>query len=472
MTTQVDVAVIGAGTAGLSAVSEIRKVTQNFVMIQDGPLGTTCARVGCMPSKVLIQTANDFHRRHVFDALGIVGANQLSIDGSAVLRRVRKLRDRFVAGVVKGMEAYKDRMIHGRARFVESGVLDVDGRMIQCKAVVVATGSRTFVPPAWQTFGDHIITSDDVFEMERLPSRVVVVGLGVIGVELGQALARLGVDVVGVDQGAVVAGLSDPKVLEVVKQNLNSEFRIVLEQMAQIEREGDGVVVSAGSERFPADQVLVSIGRVPNLDGLGLENVGVSLDKRGQPTVDPTTMQVGDVPVFLAGDVNGRRPLLHEAADEGRIAGFNSVRPQPTCFRRRVRLGITFCDPNIVVVGQRFSDLDSDRLTVGEVSFETQGRSLVAAKNKGMARVYADCPTGRLLGAEMMVPEGEHLAHTMAWALQKEMTVFEALQMPYYHPVIEEGLRTAMRDLAQNVECLPKPLEMAMCESSAVASLM
>jgi dihydrolipoamide dehydrogenase len=163
-------------------------------------------------------------------------------------------------------------------------------------------------------------------------------------------------------------------------------------------------------------------------------------------------MRVGDTGIYLAGDVTGERPLLHEAGDEGRIAGFNAIAETPVAFRRKTPLVITFCDPNLVVVGTPFAGLDPDTTAIGQVQMAPVGRALIMAKNRGLIRVYADRASGRLLGAEMACAKGEHLGHLLAWCIQQQMTVGQALQMPYYHPVMEEALQAALYDLYGNVE--------------------
>ena len=151
--------------------------------------------------------------------------------------------------------------------------------------------------------------------------------------------------------------------------------------------------------------------------------------------------------MFIAGDVNNDRPLLHEASDEGRIAGANAGRyPDVQSGSRRSPLSIVFSDPQIAMVGSRYSELEDSAIAVGEVSFADQGRSRVMLKNQGLLRLYADPNDGRFLGAEMFGPRAEHLGHLLAWAHQANMTVEQMLEMPFYHPVIEEGLRTALRD--------------------------
>jgi dihydrolipoamide dehydrogenase len=204
------------------------------------------------------------------------------------------------------------------------------------------------------------------------------------------------------------------------------------------------------TERF--DYVLAATGRKPNVEHLALENAGVALDAKGVPVFDPYTLQSGGSSVFIAGDVSNYLPLLHEAADEGRIAGENAARfPNVAAGLRRTPLGIVFTDPQIAIVGPGFAHLKTHALATGEVSFEDQGRARVMLRNRGHLRVYGDPETGRFLGAEMVGPDAEHIGHLLAWALQSGMTVERMLEMPFYHPVVEEGLRTALRALDAHI---------------------
>ena len=177
------------------------------------------------------------------------------------------------------------------------------------------------------------------------------------------------------------------------------------------------------------------------------------------PPVDLTTMQIADLPVFFAGDAKGSG-VLHEAADEGHIAGLNAVSSELHSFKRRTPLAIVFADPNVAVVGKPFATLNKSTTLIGEVSFAHQGRARTAQHNKEVMRIYAERESGLLLGAEMCAPAAEHMAHTLALAIERSLNVRDLLRMPFYHPVLEEGMRTALRDLASQ---LPK------CSDSALA---
>ncbi len=447
-----DVVVIGAGTAGLAALREIRKRSERFALIDDGKWGTTCARVGCMPSKALIESANAFHRRRDFDVFGIRGAESLRADVPAVLVRVRALRDQFVSGVRKLTDGLGERAITGRARIVAPDCVEVNGRRLHARRIVVATGSEPVVPPPWRALGERLLTTDNLFERDDLPARIAVVGMGAIGAEVAQALSRLGIEVTAFGSSELVAGLSDPQVNAALLASLRQEFPVHVGAPAVVSAADDGSVrVSNGRQQVQADAVLAALGRRPVLAGLGLDTLGVPLDENGLPSVDPTTMRVGASQVFLVGDANAQAPLQHEAADEGHIAGLIASGAVARRFRRRVPLSIVFCDPDVAVVGRRFSQLDGSDVLVGEYRFERQGRARIEQRARGVLRVYAARGIGLLLGAELCAPAGAHLAHLLALAMERTLTVHDLLRMPFYHPVLEEGLRSALRELASQL---------------------
>ena len=448
MSSPKDVIIIGAGSAGLAALKEVRKHTENFLLINHGAYGTTCARVGCMPSKALIEAANAYHRRHAFPAFAIRGGDQLEIDIPAVLRRVRSLRDRFVGGVLKTTETLGERNIPGKARLVGPNRVEVNGQVHEARRIIIATGSRPIVPAAWTDFQERILTSDNLFEQEDLPRRIAVIGLGVIGVEIAQALARLGLEITAFGTNAHLAGISDPEIDAAFAGLFGHEMSVHTRAEAQVTVSDDHLLVSGGGQQVEVDTVFAAMGRRPNVTDLGLENLGVDLDDQGLPPFDPSTMRIAELPVFFTGDVTGTLPLLHEAADEGHIAGRNATARQCFCYERRTPVTVVFSDPNVARVGRSFSELDPQRTLIGTADFSNQGRARTAEKNNGLMRIYAEQESGLLLGAEMCVPAGEHMVHLLALAIQQNMTVRQLLGLPFYHPVLEEGMRTALRDLA------------------------
>ena len=475
-TLEVDVAIIGAGTAGMTAYRGALAHTQRIVVIEDGPYGTTCARVGCMPSKLLIAAAEAAHSAAGASRFGVnVGA--VEVDGHAVMQRVRSERDRFVGFVVDAVEHWpEEHRLRGRARFVDAHTLEVshgsgEPTRVRAGRVVIATGSRPAVPEAWRrATGARLIVNDDVFAWQTLPASVAVVGTGVIGLEIAQALHRLGVRVRLYGRSGRVGPLTDPALAALSRRVFAHELPLTLAARGLEVRNaegGQGVLVHstdaeghAHEETF--DWLLAASGRRPNVDGLGLEHANVPLDASGVPLYDRRTGQIGASTIFIAGDAAEDRPLLHEAADEGRIAGDNAGRwPDIRVRPRRAPLAVVFSEPQIMLAGASHAELTAAgiRFATGAVSFEDQGRSRVILRNQGALHVYGEQGSGRFLGAEMIGPAAEHIGHLLAWSVQRGDTVQQMLDSPFYHPVIEEGLRTALRHLQRELRMGPVPVD-------------
>jgi dihydrolipoamide dehydrogenase len=460
---QVDVAILGAGTAGLAAYRAAKAAGATVAMIEGGAYGTTCARVGCMPSKLLIAAAGAAHAVGRAPVFGVHIEGGIRVDGREVMDRVRRERDRFVAFALREVERMpKADRIPGHARFVDNHTLEVVGQSrVTAKSVIIATGSRADYPDSFKALGERLIISDDVFDWTDLPKAVAVIGPGIVGLELGQALHRLGVHVAVLGRGGRVGPISDPEIRAYALAAFSEEFTLEPDaHIAHMRRHGERVTIgrtapdgSQTTEHF--DYVLAATGRTPNVKDIGLENTTLRLDSKGVPTFDPLTTQTasadGTSPIFIAGDASNFIPLLHEAADEGRIAGGNAARlalGKPVSpGLRRAPIGVVFTDPQIGIVGDGFRSMKSGTFATGGIRFEDQGRARILLKNKGLMNLYGDVATGRFLGAEMLAPGAEHLAHLLAWALQAGMTVAQMLEMPFYHPVIEEGVRTALHHL-------------------------
>lgn len=456
---QADIVVIGGGTAGMGAFRNARLHSDNVYLIENNVFGTTCARVGCMPSKLLIAAAEARHHALHTDPFGVhLDKDSIVVNGEEVMRRVKSERDRFVGFVVTDVEEWPaDKRIMGSAKFIDEHTVQIDDHIqIAAKSFVIATGSRPVILPQWQSLGDRLIINDDVFSWDTLPKRVAVFGPGVIGLELGQALHRLGVKVEIFGLGGIIGGISDPVVSDEAKAVFGEELKLHLDAKTEVKLDADGnveVYWEQDGEKgvFVAEYMLAAVGRRPNVDNIGLENINIDKDARGVPVADPLTMQTSIPHIFIAGDASNQLPLLHEAADQGKIAGDNAGRyPNIGSGLRRSTIGVVFTSPQIGFVGLKYAQVaaqyQADEFVIGEVSFKNQGRSRVMLVNKGHMRLYAEKATGRFIGAEIVGPAAEHLAHLLAWAHQMKMTVPQMLDMPFYHPVIEEGLRTALRD--------------------------
>lgn len=460
-----DVAIIGAGSAGLRVHKAAKAQGASVLLIEGGQYGTTCASVGCMPSKLMIAAADAAHSAVHAGVFG-VHAGPIRIDGREVMQRVRSMRDQFTGKVAKMTRQIPEHeRLSGHARFKDPHTLIVgDHTLVSAKSIVIATGSRAAVLPMFRDLDDRLAVNDDVFAWQDLPESVVVFGPGIIGLELGQALHRLGVRIRMFGIQRLLGPLTDPAVKEAAEEQFGGEFPLDTDaRVESVRRNGDSVAVrffdrmSDGSlAETPSEEefelLLAATGRTPRVDDLGLENSGLELNQQGVPLYNPATMQCGTSHIYIAGDADADVPLLHEAADEGLIAGKNAaLHPQAEPGRRHVPLSIVFSDPQIAMVGATFAelqpDIEQDRVAVGSVDWANDPRARMMNTNTGLLRLYGDKESGRLLGAEMLGPHAENIGHLLAWSLEQQLTVSELLDMPYYHPVYEEGLRSGLQSL-------------------------
>ena len=455
-----DVAIIGAGTAGIAAERKARESGARTLLIDPAFAGTTCATVGCMPSKLLIASATAAHaaRRSVRFS---IRPGDVQIDTFAVMRRVRDERDRFVDSVQENFEQLPDGVrVKATARFISPNELQLDnGKRVVAGAVVIASGASPRIPGLFANLGDLLLTNETLFDLPTLPRSVGVIGAGPLGIELAQALARLGVETAVYDMGERIAGIGDSEINNALHAILQEEFTIRLGVEVSVKvSDGSAVIRTSDGHRRSFERVLLAVGRKPAIDRLDVVAAGLETDEDGVPLFDTQTLQCGDTSVFIAGDANSERPVLHEAAAEGAIAGNNAASyPALKPSRRKVAMSIVFTDPNIALIGDQ-PENRAEKTVSGVARYDDQGRARVEARAAGIAKLHADATDGRLVGATMVGPDIEHLAHAMAWLIESGTAAQDILELPFYHPTFEEGLKGALREICAAVNA-PRPPE-------------
>lgn len=448
-----DLIIIGAGTAGITAYQEAIKHTQNILIINDGSWDTTCARVGCMPSKVLISAA---HRLHDLHEANKVGLNiKAQVDTTQVMPHVRALRDHFTQATLKEVESWDaQHKIQGKAEFIDAQTVQVNQQQYQAKAFILAVGSTPTYDAEWkQQLGERLITSDQIFELDAIPKSLAVIGSGVIALELAQAMQRLGCDTTIFARSRRVGALTSPDLQQLAQELLSNELKIKFEVLPQkVEKVGNQVKLEFSeqgqTQHLMVDYVLVATGRRSHLDSLNLQQIDSQFDNLKELPIDPQTKQLGNYPIFVVGDAHTSTPIQHEAAHEGRGAVHNCLNyPKLKNLKDLTSLSIVFSQPEMAIAGQSYKQLKNKNIdfVIGKVSYERQGRAMVLAKNKGAVEIYIDKRTRQLLGAELFVKSAEHFAHTFAWLIDEGVTLDELLAKPFYHPTLEEGLRTALK---------------------------
>jgi len=449
-----DVAIIGAGTAGLYALREVRRAQKQFVVIDKGPLGTTCARVGCMPSKLAL------HAGALQQQIAAQAPTMIQPDLHHTWATLQEQRNAFTDRAIKTtLAAAQNNLLNGVARFLNPTTLEVSNgnqtTLVHAKKIIIANGSRPAIPGWLDPVLEYTISTDELFELKELPSSIGILGLGAIGMEMGLALSRLGIKVVGADLAPAIAGIGDPQINQQAIERFGNEMELWLGQPTAVSLAENGVFLQSGNKQAKVDLLLAAMGRRPNLDSLNLQEAGFPLNDKGIPKFNAHTMQVEGLPVFMAGDCTGSKTLMHEASAEGSIAGFNAVQDNPVSFKRMVSLGIAFTDPDVFSVGASKAELASQDIITGQANGSNNGRARILHEESSLLHIYANAQTGTLLGAAGMAVRAEHLAHLLAWAIQREETAVSLLQMPFYHPVLEEMIQSALQDIVRQMPKKP-----------------
>lgn len=448
-----DIIIIGAGTAGISAYKEAVKHTNNLLIINDGPWDTTCARVGCMPSKILISTAN-----RMFD---IQNAQEVALDVSAkintdqVMQHLQTLRDRFTQATLKDVEQWPtEHKISGKAHFIDAQTIEINGQQYQSKSFILAVGSTPNYDKAWkEELGNRLITTDQIFELKTLPKSIAVIGSGVIALEIAQAMHRLGVKTTIFARSKRIGVLTSPKLQQLAQKELGKELKILFETLpSEVKCNSEEAILNYKLEEkektLKVEYILAATGRSSLLDTLKLENIDDSFEDIKLLPINAKTKQLEQYPIFIVGDAYTSTPLQHEAAHEGKKVVHNCLNyPQVNPIKTLTSLGIVFSDPEMAIVGQSFKQLKDTGIDfiTGEASYERQGRAIVLGKNKGGIEIYIERKSEKLLGAELFTEATEHMAHLLSWIIGEGLTLNDILEKPFYHPTLEEGLRTALK---------------------------
>lgn len=461
-TLTVDLLVIGAGTAGMHAFSAAQRLGAKVLLVDPGPLGTTCARVGCMPSKALLHAGKRWSQaQEMLGAAGVTALPEFAQARQHLWQQALAVRDELVEGNVRQLQILAgDALLQAHARFVgPDTVLLSNGQHVKARAFVVATGSEAVVPAQLKAqLGAALITTDELFYLPEIPRSVAVMGLGAIGLEMGLALQRLGVQVAAAGRSPVLAKIADPEVARAAHQYFAQHLPMALgSSHIEVQATADGVRMQAGALQHQAQYLLAALGRTPRIAGLDLAKAGVQLDEKERLQLLPGQLRCAGSMVFVAGDAAPGAALMHGAGHEGALAAQQALQAlgdaqwQDLSLRLRTTpMAIVFSDPDVAEVGLRYDQLPADAV-VATVHGKDSGRSKLMHAPHHLLRVYAQRSTGLLLGASLLCTGGEHLAHALAWAVQRGDKVDQMLELPYYHPSMEEMIDTAMRQLRRQV---------------------
>ncbi len=453
---EVDVAIVGGGPGGYSAAFRCAELGLETVVVDAGKrLGGACLFEGCIPSKALLHVAALIEDAERARELGVdFGEPRVSLDP---LRKWKSERvvGRLARGLASVAKAKGVEVIGGRAVFESSRELRVEGdepQKVRFKYAIVATGSAPTRLPGLALAGDRVIDSTAALELGEVPERLLVIGGGYIGLELGQVYAALGSEVTlvemtdgllpGVDR-ALVQPLARRCEKLFAKIRLGTKVTSLLEKGSAIETRfgGDDVQIF--------DRVLVAVGRRPASTGLGLEHTRASADARGFVPVDDRC-RTADPAIYAVGDVTGEPMLAHRAMRQGKVAA-EVIAGRPAAFDNVVVPAVVFTDPEVAWCGLTEADAAREGRTVKVAKREwaASGRALTLGRSDGLTKVIADPDTGRVLGVGIVGPGAGELIAEGALAIETALTVEDLAATIHTHPTLSETLMEAAESLLQ-----------------------
>lgn len=451
-----DVIVIGAGSAGYAAARMLGEGGKKVGLVDKGPLGGLCILKGCMPSKTLLRSTEVLQLIREADELGLK-VSSVEPDFPAIMARRQLL--------VKGFQDYRVDGIHsapnvtlimGLARFVDAHAIEVGGVRYEADRFIVSTGSTPTIPEVPGLREAGFITSDEALELPEAPESMVVLGGGVIALELGQFYARLGTRVTMVIRSDHILSQEDDDVRESLEGYLREEGIDVLPyaRAKRVEvKNGKKVVhvaIGESETTLEAEEILVALGRRPNLDALGLDAAGVET-RNGLIPVN-ARMQTSNPDIYAAGDCIGTYNLVHVAIYQGEIAAQNILgRPREADYR--IVPYAIFTDPNFARVGisEREAAERGIPVVTGKYEFAELGKAECMGKGamKGFVKLLASPETGEILGAQILGPSGADLIHELIVAMEFRCTAERLMAIPHLHPTLAEIVTYPAEEIAE-----------------------
>ena len=453
-----DLVVIGAGSAGFSAAIRASELGARVALIGFGTIGGTCVTIGCVPSKTLIRAAEALHHGTTAARFAGLSASAQLTDWPALMAQkealVTGLRGAKYAALLPEYDTI--RYVEGAARFTGNGI-EAAGETFPADRVVVATGAAPAVPPIPGLAGAPWLTSTAALSLERLPKSLLVIGGGVIGCELSQMFARFGVAVTIVCRSHLLPGF-EPEIVAVLTGHLGDEGITIRCDLVyrRIRRTGTGialdVTVDGVAETIAAEQVLVATGRSPNTAGLDLEAAGIGTDARGAIAVDAflATSRLG---VYAAGDVTGRDQFVYMAAYGAKLAAENALNGNTRRYDARAMPEVVFTDPQAARVGLTEAEARAQGLAVRSVTLKLDQlpRALAARDTRGLIKLVAEAGSLRLLGAQILAPEGADSIQTAVLAIKHRLTVTDLAETLFPYLTTVEGLKLAALGFERDV---------------------
>ncbi|KGP92070.1 dihydrolipoamide dehydrogenase [Pontibacillus chungwhensis BH030062] len=443
---ELDTLVVGAGPGGYVAAIRAAQEGQNVTIVDKGNLGGVCLNVGCIPSKALIQAGHRYEHAHGADEMGIKTEN-VSVDFSKVQEWKGQVVNKLTSGVESLLKGNKVDIVKGEVFFVDKNTVRVmdekNAQTYTFNNCIIATGSRPIELPTFK-YSERVIHSTGALNLDEIPEKMVVIGGGYIGTELGTAYANFGTEVTILEgQDDILLGF-EKQMRQLVKKNLkNKGVNIVTNAMAQgVEETDSGVTVSyeakGETQKVDADYVLVTVGRKPNTDELGLEQAGVEMDDKGLIKIDKQCRSNVDN-IYAIGDIVAGPPLAHKASYEGKIAA-EAISGLASEIDYHGIPAVVFSEPELASVGyteQEAKDAGYE-VKAAKFPFAANGRALSLNNTDGFLKLVTRKDDGLVIGAQIAGANASDMIAELGLAIESGMTAEDLALTIHAHPTLGE----------------------------------
>ncbi len=442
-----DIIVIGAGPGGYETAIKASQLGKKTCIVESTYFGGTCLNVGCIPTKVMIHTADlvsEIKESAAYAVTGIDAAN-VSVDMKKLQQRKNTVVKTLTGGVQALLRANGVTIENGRGSFVDNHTVAVGDKQITAENIIIATGSSVFVPPFIALEGENnILTSNEALSMDELPGTVAVIGGGVIGIEFAYLLSKLGSKVVVLELMDHILPMVDPEISGLAQKqmakdgvefNLGAKVKMVKDNSVYYELDGEELSVAA-------DAILMAVGRIPNTEGLNAEGIGIEFDRRAIAVNE--VMQTNIPNIYAIGDVNGKVMLAHTASHEGMVAVAHICGEHAEMNYDQIPSCI-YINPEISSIGLTESKAKEqyDNVKVGRFPMMANGKSLIEGSTNGMMKVILEGETGEILGVHIYASHATDMIGEVSVAMSSELTADEMIHAIHPHPTVNEALGEA-----------------------------
>jgi len=452
MNEEIDVVIIGGGPGGYVSAIKAAHLGLKAVLIEKDKLGGVCLNWGCIPTKALVSTAELLNHLQRAGEFGIQ-VKDYSIDFPAIMKRKDLITQRLSSGVGQLMKANRVRVVRGEGQIVEPGKVEVtdtagEKEMIETKNIIIATGSKVMRLPIPGIDSEGVITSDEALSLSELPSRMLIIGGGVVGIEFAGIFKALGVEVTVVEMLPRILLPIDEEIAFRLTQLLKRKGIEILtdSKVKEIKKNHQNLEVlistSDGEKKLETEKVLLAAGRIPELGNIDVQRLGIELD--GKAIKVDEKMRTNIPGIYAVGDVVGRIMLAHVASREG-IVAVENISGKETLMDYKVVPNCVFSMPEVAsvkVTGEE-ARKENNNIKVSKFPFMANGKALGMGETEGMVKIIADADTSELLGFHILGVHASDLIAEGTLALSMEATAFEIINTIHAHPTLAEAIAEA-----------------------------